>query len=76
MNTAKDCIEAFKKLPPEEKQAVIDFVYSIEEEEFKATQYSEDDLAKLDRRYEEAKQGINVEKFSSMEEAIKSLKLT
>ena len=77
MNTALEYIEGFKNLPPEERQIVIDFVNSTneEEEDFVITHYSDDDLAELDRRYEEAKRGINVERFSSMDEALQSLGL-
>jgi len=58
--TAQKYIEGFKKLPPEEKRIVVDFVISTEEEAFKITNYSEDDLALLDQRYEEVKKGVNV----------------
>jgi len=66
VKTAEEYINGFKTLPPEEKQIVIDFVISIEEEVFKETKYSEEYLALLDQRYEEAKKGINVDRFSSM----------
>ncbi len=76
MKTAEEYINGFKTLPPDEKQKVVDFVISTEEEVFKETKYSDEDLTLLDQRYEEAKKGINVDRFSSMEEAIKSLELT
>jgi predicted nucleotidyltransferase len=76
MKTAQEFITEYQKLPLEEKQIVVDYVISTEEEFFKVTHYSESDLALLDQRYEEAQKGINIERYSSMEEAIKSLRLT
>ncbi|MEW6237181.1 MAG: hypothetical protein AB1656_17500 [Candidatus Omnitrophota bacterium] len=76
MKTAQEFIAEYQKLPLEEKQIVADYVIAAEDEVFKVTQYSEEDLALLDQRYEEAKKGINVVRFSSMEEAIRSLGLT
>ncbi len=67
---AQDIILEIQKLPPDEKQIVFDYVIATDEEEFKVTKYSEEDLAILDQRYEEAKRGINVDRFSSMDEAL------
>ena len=75
MNTALEYIEGFNNLPPEERQIVIDFVNSTnEEEDFVITHYSDDDLAELDRRYEEAKRGINVSPELEDSEAVNYLK--
>lgn len=71
---AQEIISEIEKLSPEEKQVVVDYVFSSEEEI--VTKYSEEDLAELDRRYEEAKKGINVDRFSSMDEACKFFGLT
>jgi hypothetical protein len=54
---------------------VVDFVVSIQEETYIPTRYPPENLAKIDHDIEEAENGINVERFSSMDEALKSLGL-
>lgn len=76
MKTAEEIILEFKELPPEEWKKVVDDVDSTRENTFQITQYSDKDLTLLDQRYQEAKNGINVDRFSSMEEAIQFLGLT
>jgi len=76
MKTAEEIILEFQELPPEERQKVVEYVDSSREEAFPMTRYSSEDMAKIDHDLEEAEQGINIEEFSSMEEAIKSLGLT
>jgi len=89
MKTAEEIILEFKELPPEEWDKVVEYVDSVKEQEetnflnqafeeeyVEEENYSPEDIALLDRLQEEAEQGINVEEFSSMEEAIKSLGLT
>ncbi|RJP30549.1 MAG: hypothetical protein C4527_09395 [Candidatus Omnitrophota bacterium] len=60
MKTAQDVIMEIQELPPEEKQIVVDFVASIQEETYNPTYYSPEDMAKIDHDMEEAEQGINV----------------
>ncbi len=62
METAAEYIEGFKKLAPDQKQIVIEFVASTEEEEeyIEEENYSPEDIAKILKAGEEAKQGINM----------------
>ena len=70
MNTAQEYIDGFKELPPKEKQVVVDFVVSVKEQEetnflnkafeaeyIREENYSPEDMAKLDKAQEEARQG-------------------
>ena len=75
MKTAAEIILEIKELPLEERQKVVDYL-NTNEEEFIETCYSPENMAIIERRDEEARQGINVETFSSMSEARKSLGLT
>jgi len=89
MKTAENVIADFRELAHDQQEKVIQFVISVKEQEkanslnqafeeeyVEEENYSPEDIALLDRLQEEAEQGINVEEFSSMEEAIKSLGLT
>lgn len=76
MKTAQEFIAEYQKLPLEEKQMVVDYVISTEIEVFPEEDYSPDDIAKILKSGEEAERGINVESFSSMSEARKSLGLS
>ena len=76
MKTAEDAIAVIQELPPEEQQKVADYLTSGEEEYIEEENYSPEDIAKILKSGEEARQGINVETFSSMNEARKSLGLT
>ena len=74
MKTAEQIILEIKELPPKEQQKIIEFVDSTKEE-FLETCYSPEDMAIIDQRDEETRKGVNMESFSSMSEARKSLRL-
>lgn len=73
MKTAEKINQELKEHPSENPGKVTNFLTS--EEEYLEENYSEEDLAKINHDAEEAKQGINVERFNSMNEALQSLGL-
>lgn len=75
MINAQELILRFNELPPDEQQVFIDYMESRREETFKVTHYSPEEMAIIDRRDEETRQGVNIEKYSSMSEARKALGL-
>ncbi len=75
MKTAEEIILEIQELPVEERQKVADFLHA-EDEEFLEENYSPEDTAKILQAGEEAERGMNIEEFSSMREARKSLGLT
>jgi len=73
MKTAEAIIEEIQELAPDQKNIVIDYVNSIqdekdadflnralEEEYVEEENYSPEDIAKLNRAQEDAKKGINM----------------
>ncbi len=74
MKTAEEVISILQELSPEERQKVADFLNSSYKE-IVYENYSEEDIAKLDQIQDEIENGINIEEFSSMDEALKSLGL-
>ena len=74
MKTAQDVIMEIQELPPEEKQIVVDFVASIQEEEFFEENYSPEDIAKILQAGELAEKGIGVSPELEGEEAVHYLK--
>ncbi len=56
---AQEIIMEIEKLPQEEKQVVIEFAVSIREDAYKETDYSLEDMAKIDHDIEEAGRGEN-----------------
>lgn len=73
MKSTQEFIIQFDELPPEEQQVIIDYVVSKKDATLKSTHLSPEDMAVIDQRDEETQIGINVEIFSSMSEARKSL---
>ena len=71
--TADQIILEIKKLPPDEQRKIVDYVESTMEE-YIETCYSPEDMAIIDRRDEDTRKGVNMESFSSMSEARKSLR--
>ena len=71
---AQDSIQEIEKLPPEEKQIVVDYVVSAEEEEFLEENYSPEDLVKLDRIQDEIEKGVNMSPELEGEEAVNYLR--
>ncbi len=87
MKTAEDIIEEIQELAPDQKNKVIDYVNSIqdeknaeflnrafEEEYVEEENYSPEDIAKLDRAQEDAKKGINMSGPFRGEEVINFLR--
>ncbi len=74
MNTAQEYIEGFKKLPPEEKQIVIDFMASIQDEAYRVPHYSPEDMEKINHDIAEAERGENIDGPFQGEEAVNYLR--
>ena len=74
MKTAEEVIQLIQELPEDERKKVKEFV-SASEDEFLEENYSPEDVAKILKAGAEAEKGINVEEFSSIAEARKSLGL-
>ncbi|MBZ0255920.1 hypothetical protein K8I31_07645 [bacterium] len=72
MKTAEEVIQLIQELPEDERKKVKEFV-SASEDEFLEENYSPEDVAKILKAGAEAEKGINVEEFSSIAEARKSL---
>lgn len=72
MKTAEKIIQEIRNLPPEERQKVADYLYAEEEELFRVTKLSPEDMAKLDRDMEEYRQGIDVSPVLKTKEEILS----
>ena len=76
MKTAQEIILEIGELPPEERQAVFDYVDSQKDVdshidlEYQPTQYSSEIMTELDRAQEEARQGININGPFSGQEAL------
>ncbi len=60
MNTVEELTLTIKTLSPEKMRIVADFVNAVKNESFKITNYSDEDMAKIEQDAREAKQGINV----------------
>jgi len=75
MKTTEEIIQALKELSPEERDKVTDSLTPENDAVFMEENYSEGDMAKIHHDAEEAAQGINVERFHSMADALKSLGL-
>jgi len=75
MKTAEEVIVIIQELPPEEREKVAEYL-NAREEHFPEEHYSPEDIAKILQSGEEAERGINVESYSSMSEARKSLGLS
>jgi len=71
---AQEIIMEIGKLTQEEKQVVIDFAVSISEETYKETDYSLENMAKIDHDIEEAERGENTVGPFRGKEAVNYLK--
>ncbi|MDP8243997.1 MAG: hypothetical protein P9L94_07950 [Candidatus Hinthialibacter antarcticus] len=74
MKTAEEVIQLIQELPEGERKKVQEFV-AASEDEFLEENYPPKDIAKILKAGAEAEKGINVEEFSSMAKARKSLGL-
>jgi hypothetical protein len=61
MKTAQEVILSIDELSPEEQQAVFVYIENLQSEKpFQETNYSPEEMAKIDKDLEEAEKGINV----------------
>jgi len=75
MKTAQEIILEIGELPLQEQQLIKFHLLSQQAEGFKKTSYSPEIMAEIEHDLAEARQGINVEIFDDMEDAIASLGL-
>lgn len=74
MNTAEDAITMIQTLTPEDRQKVKSFL--LADDGFVEENYSDEDIEKILQTGKEIDEGVNIERFSSMKDARKSLGLS